>query len=139
MASAQQAGDRRVKQVVLGCDRSSALGCHLNVALCNTWRESNKVWKNRLLGVKVGLETLICPETQRSRVMESMTKTRTDSNHDALEPALNDLKAYVQRAARQGVAAHEAEAGIWHRVLQLGHQALGLLFHLVGPGDVGET
>jgi len=123
----------------LGCDRSSALGCHLNVALCNTWRESNKVWKNRLLGVKVGLETLICPETQRSRVMESMTKTRTDSNHDALEPALNDLKAYVQRAARQGVAAHEAEAGIWHRVLQLGHQALGLLFHLVGPGDVGET
>ena len=42
--------------------------------------------------------------------MESMTKTRTDSNHDALEPALNDLKAYVQRAARQGVAAHEAEA-----------------------------
>jgi hypothetical protein len=71
--------------------------------------------------------------------MESMTKTHTDSNHDALEPALNDLKAYVQRAARQGVAAHEAEAGIWHRVLQLGHQALGLLFHLVGPGDVGET
>jgi hypothetical protein len=70
--------------------------------------------------------------------MESMTKTCTDTNHDALEPALNDLKAYVQRAARQGVAAHEAEAGIWHRVLQLGHQALGLLFHLVGPGDVGE-
>jgi hypothetical protein len=72
-------------------------------------------------------------------MMESMTKPRTDSNCDALEPALNDLKAYVQRAARQGSAAHEVEAGIWHRVLQLGHQALGLLFSLVGPGDVGET
>ncbi len=71
--------------------------------------------------------------------MESMTQTCPDSNHEAWEPALNDLKAYVQRAARQGIAAHEAEAGIWQRVLQLGHQALGLLFHLVGPGDVGET
>src|SRR4029450_5571215 len=108
-----------------GCDRSSAPRCHLNVALCHTRRESNKVWKNRLPGVKVGLDTLRCPETQRGRVMESMTKTCTDSNPDALEPALNDLKAYVQRVARQGVAVHEAEAGIWHRVLQLGHQALG--------------
>ena len=71
--------------------------------------------------------------------MESMTQTCPESNHEAWEPALNDLKAYVQRAARQGIAAHEAEAGIWQRVLQLGHQALGLLFHLVGPGDVGET
>ena len=71
--------------------------------------------------------------------MESMTQTCPDSNHEAWEPALNDLKAYVQRAARQGSAAHEAEAGIWHRVLQLGHQALGLLFRLIGPGDMGET
>jgi hypothetical protein len=52
---------------------------------------------------------------------------------------LNDLKAYVARSARQGVAAHEVEAGIWQRVLQLGRQALGLLFRLVGPGDRGES
>jgi hypothetical protein len=52
---------------------------------------------------------------------------------------LNDLKAYVEQAARQGVAAHEAEAGLWHRVLQRGHQALGLLCSLVGSGDVGEV
>lgn len=71
--------------------------------------------------------------------MESMAKTRTDGNRDELEHTLNDLKAYVERAARQGVAAHEVEAGIWQRVLQLGRQALGLLFTLVGPGDVGET
>jgi hypothetical protein len=71
--------------------------------------------------------------------MESMTQPCSDSNHDELELALNDLKAYVARSARQGIAAHEAEAGIWQRVLQLGHKALGLLFRLVGPGDVGET
>jgi hypothetical protein len=71
--------------------------------------------------------------------MESMTQPRSDSNHDELELALHDLKASVARSARQGIAAHEAEAGIWQRVLQLGHQALGLLCRLVGPGDVGET
>jgi len=71
--------------------------------------------------------------------MESMAKTHTDCNSNELEPTLNDLKAYVERAARQGVAVHEVEAGIWHRVLQLGHQALGLLFRLIGPGDMGET
>jgi hypothetical protein len=70
--------------------------------------------------------------------MEIMAKPLTDGNYDGLEPALNDLKASVERAAREGVTAHEVEAGIWHRVLQLGHQALGLLFTLVGPGDVGE-
>lgn len=71
--------------------------------------------------------------------MESMAKTSTDCNRGGLENTLNDLKTYVERAARQGVAAHEVEAGIWHRVLELGHQALGLLFTLVGSGDVGEV
>src|SRR5438105_11431235 len=72
-------------------------------------------------------------------MMESMAKTRTDCNSNELEPTLNDFKAYVERAARQGVAVHEVEAGIWHRVLHLGHQALRLLFSLIGPGDMGET
>jgi hypothetical protein len=71
--------------------------------------------------------------------MESMAKPLTDCNPNELEATLNDLKAYVEQAAQQGVAAHEAEAGIWHRVLRLGHQALGLLFRLVGSGDVGEV
>jgi len=71
--------------------------------------------------------------------MESMPQSRSESNGEALECALNDLKAYVERSARQGTAAHEVEAGIWQRVLHLGRQALGLLFRLVGPGDRGET
>jgi len=53
--------------------------------------------------------------------MASRTTTRTESNHEALEPALNDLKASGQRAARQGGAAHEAEAGFDHGV---GHPLL---------------
>src|SRR4029450_3249012 len=71
--------------------------------------------------------------------MESMTQSHSESKGDALEGALNELKAYVDRAARQGVVVHEVEAGIGRRVLHLGRQALGLLFRLVGPGDRGES
>jgi hypothetical protein len=71
--------------------------------------------------------------------MESMTQSRSESNGDALACALNDRKASVERSARQGAAVHEVEAGMWRRVVHLGHQALGLLFGLVGPGARGET
>jgi hypothetical protein len=71
--------------------------------------------------------------------MEKMEQTRADCNLERMDHTLNDLKSYVERAAQLGVAAHEAETQIWRQVLQLGHQALDLLFHLVGSGDVGET
>jgi hypothetical protein len=71
--------------------------------------------------------------------MEKMEQTSADCNPERLDHTLNDLKSYVERAAKQGLAAHEVEADIWRRVILLGHQALDLLFHLVGSGDVGES
>lgn len=71
--------------------------------------------------------------------MEKMEQTRADCNPECMDETLNDLKSYVARAAQQGVAAHEVEADVWRQVLRLGHQAIQLLFDLVGPGDVGET
>jgi hypothetical protein len=71
--------------------------------------------------------------------MEKMEQTSADCNPERLDQTLNDLKSYVKRAAEQGLAAHEVEADIWRRVLRLGHQALALLFQLVGSGDVGES
>ncbi len=71
--------------------------------------------------------------------MEKVEQTRADCNPERLDDTLNDLKSYIERAAKQGLAAHEVEADIWRRVLLLGHQALDLLFHLVGSGDVGES
>jgi hypothetical protein len=71
--------------------------------------------------------------------MEKMEQTSTHCNPERMDHTLNDLKSYVERAAEEGLAAHEVEAGIWRRVLRLGHQALSLLFHRVGSGDVGET
>jgi hypothetical protein len=71
--------------------------------------------------------------------MEKVEQTSADCNPEPLDDTLNDLKSYVERAAKQGLAAHEVEADIWRRVLSLGHQALDLLFQLVGSGDVGES
>lgn len=56
-----------------------------------------------------------------------------------MDHTLNDLKRYVERAAEQGVAAHEVEADLWRRVLRLGYQAMELWFEWAGTSDVGET
>ncbi len=52
-------------------------------------------------------------------------------------PALNDLLAFVLAAAQQGSAAHEAELGLWKRLLALGHAAMAQFFLLQGTGDLG--
>lgn len=64
----------------------------------------------------------------------------TDGLHlDMLRYSFEEMKTYVMTAAEEGQAAHEVEREIWHRVLQVGHQALGLFFGMQGDGDVGET
>ena len=71
--------------------------------------------------------------------MEKMDQMRADCNLAKMEHTLNDLKTYVERAARESMAAHEVETGIWRQVLQLGYQALEVFFTRVGPGDVGKS
>ena len=63
----------------------------------------------------------------------------TPDQSPALEPLVAELAAYVRQAATAGTPAHEAEHGIWTRILAVGHQALGLFFHLQGTGDIGES
>ncbi len=62
-----------------------------------------------------------------------------DLHLDMLRYSFEEMKSYVMTAAEEGQAAHEVEREIWHRVLQVGHQALGLFFGMQGDGDVGET
>ena len=71
--------------------------------------------------------------------MEKMEQTSADYKRECMDQTLNDLRTYVEKAAREGTAAHEVETGIWRRVLQLGYQALEVFFTQVGPGDVGES
>ncbi len=57
--------------------------------------------------------------------------------HDLAQCA-EDLADYVRTAAKEGLAVHEVEKGIWHRVLRMGHGSLKLFFRFAGDGDVGE-
>jgi hypothetical protein len=63
---------------------------------------------------------------------------RTD-NPRPLHDLAQQLLAYVRDAVAQSTPAHEAEHGIWQRVLALGHTALAQFFALQGTGDQGAA
>lgn len=60
-------------------------------------------------------------------------------NLEELQALTMELGQYVHDAAREGVAAHVVEKGIWNRVLEMGRQAFGRFIAGQGDGDVGET
>lgn len=68
-----------------------------------------------------------------------MAQNATDGKLEKLLGAATDLFDYVQQAAEDGKAVHEVEEGIWHRMLQMGHEALGQFLERQGDGDLGET
>ena len=60
-------------------------------------------------------------------------------NPTSLTDLADQLLTFVRTAATQGLPAHEAEQGIWQRLLALGRTALGQFFDLQGTGDQGDT
>ncbi len=48
------------------------------------------------------------------------------------------LLEIVELAYRQGTAIHEVEKGLFRKLLEMGYQALRLLFELDGACDEGE-
>ncbi len=55
-----------------------------------------------------------------------------------VKKAADDLAAFVNQAFREQQPLHEAEHGIWQRVLQIGRQSMQMLLNSHGDGDVGE-
>ena len=49
-----------------------------------------------------------------------------------------EMAEFALAAAKEGLAAHEAEKGIWERMLQFGRRTLEYFFACVGDGDSGE-
>jgi hypothetical protein len=68
-----------------------------------------------------------------------MAEKATDGKLARLLGAAVDLFRFVQRSAEAGKPVHEVEEGIWHRVLQVGHEALGQFLQRQGTGDLGQT
>jgi hypothetical protein len=56
-----------------------------------------------------------------------------------LRDLADQLLDFVRDAAAQGTPAHDAERGLWQRLLALGAAALGQFFDLQGTGDQGDT
>jgi hypothetical protein len=56
-----------------------------------------------------------------------------------LSSVYEDLKDTVLRAVRENQPIHEVEKAVWEQLLRLGHEALALVFALLGNGDMGET
>ena len=51
---------------------------------------------------------------------------------------MDELQQFVQVAARDGMAAHEVERGLYRRLMSLGHELLGEFFARQGSGDIGQ-
>jgi len=68
-----------------------------------------------------------------------MAEMAAFDNIEELAAMADDLATFVRQAAVDGMAAHEAEKGVWQRVLAMGRQATGHFFQMQGDGDVGET
>ena len=67
----------------------------------------------------------------------SMQAQESFCNPNGLHGKINELVAFVERSARDGIAAHEVEKCLWEKVLELGHDALEMFFQQCGDGDEG--
>jgi hypothetical protein len=67
-----------------------------------------------------------------------MAQISTEGKLNGAVDTARALFRYVEEAAAQGRPIHEVEKGIWERVLQMGHQAMGQFLACQGDGDVGE-
>ncbi|HJT79424.1 MAG TPA: ISKra4 family transposase [Gemmataceae bacterium] len=68
----------------------------------------------------------------------SMTQEPSLLKGETLQQQLAGLDAFVRAAAQEGTPIHQAELGIWQRLLQLGRRALQQFLDLQGSGDQGE-
>ena len=71
------------------------------------------------------------------KIAQEVNLGKRDAERE-MEKAAHDLADFVNQAFQEQRPLHEAEKGIWQRVLKIGHQAMQMLLNLHGDGDVGE-
>lgn len=70
--------------------------------------------------------------------MSSLPDNAQSIKRQALLDQAQTMVGIVESAYEQGTAAHEVEKQLLRKLLEMGYQALELLFTLYGPCDVGE-
>lgn len=73
--------------------------------------------------------------------MKNMNDATSDIKPQAPQALLDEfakIMGFVQATFQQGGTAHEVEAGLWERMLKLGHSIFETWLALFGDGDAGE-
>lgn len=70
--------------------------------------------------------------------MNSMNESALGIKGQEIVDRAYELLELVESAYRQGTAVHEVEKGLFRKLLEMGYQALRLLFELYGACDEGE-
>lgn len=68
-----------------------------------------------------------------------LAQTMAESKRQGLLEHVERMRTFVEKAATEGMAAHEVELRLWDDVLALGRQFMGEYFRLAGAGDLGAT
>lgn len=70
--------------------------------------------------------------------MASMNESTGDIKGQKIVEQAYEVVEMVESAYQEGTAIHEVEQGLFRKLLEMGYQALGWLFELHGPCDLGE-
>ena len=68
-----------------------------------------------------------------------VANTRVELHVDGIVDELRDAANWLRGAAEAGMAAHDAEWGVFRKVLELGRRMFDAFLKMVGTGDLGET
>lgn len=69
----------------------------------------------------------------------SMTQEKDVIKSETLEQQFNEMQEFIRHGAKEGLAAHLVERGLWKRLRQMGRRLFGQFLDLQGDGDLGET
>ncbi len=70
--------------------------------------------------------------------MKSMNGTACTIRTQELFDEVGEMIGFLQTSFQEESAAHQVEAGLWKRTLELGRHAFGTYLALFGDGDAGE-
>jgi hypothetical protein len=70
--------------------------------------------------------------------MMSMNDTPSEIKRQSLLEEFEEILGLMQTASQQRRTAHEAETGLWERILKLGRSVYGARLGLFGDGGAGD-
>lgn len=64
-------------------------------------------------------------------------QNRADERASAVYGQVQGMMDFVRDSAENGTSAHTVEEQLWFKLLQIGHESMGMFFEMSGTGDEG--